>query len=270
MAVGIETIDTPTSESKPRIFVRERLIQAGIVVLVLVIWEIVGQAVGPFFLAPPSAVARAFVEMLQTGELLAALRDSLYGLAIGYALALLIGLTLGTLMGWFREVAQVLDPFISAVYVVPTAALVPLLVLWFGVGMTPRVITIVLFAVFEVTLTTMAAVRGVDPHLVEMARAFGGKPRQIFSKIVFFDALPVVFSGIRIGAGRAVQGMVTAEILFAVTGLGGVIMNSAAVYRLDKMLVVIVVVSLIGVIAGEAVQVLERRLTPWNRSSPKM
>jgi ABC-type nitrate/sulfonate/bicarbonate transport system permease component len=238
----------------------ERLIQAAAVVLFLLVWELVGQRLGALFLAPPSAVLRAFVEMFQSGELLSALRSSLISFGIGFGIALLIGLVVGGLMGWSPELNKVLDPFISAIYVVPVATLVPLLILWFGIGAVPRVITIVLFCVFEIIIATSTAVRGVDERLIEMARSFGARTSQVIRKVIFFDALPVVLAGLRIGIGRAAQGMVTAELLFAVTGLGGLVMRYSAIYRLDKVLVTIVVISLVGVLAMSLVQLLERRL----------
>ncbi len=259
----VEALDAVVAKPRPRGPARERLIQAVVVALFLAAWEIVGRSVSQLILAPPSAVATALVEMVQSGELVTALRESLTVLVAGFGFALLIGIVLGLLMGWYRDLADVLNPFISATYVVPIASLVPLLVLWLGIGMRPRVLTVMLFSVFEVMIATYVGVREVDQRLVEMARSFGASQRQLFANVVFFDALPVVFAGLRIGLSRAVQGMVTAELLFAVTGLGGLVMTYSANYRLDKMLVVIALVSLIGVLLVTAVQYLERTLAPW-------
>jgi ABC-type nitrate/sulfonate/bicarbonate transport system permease component len=239
---------------------RDRLAQAAAVIALLIVWEIIGRQIGRLILAPPSAVFSAFLEMVETGEIRTALGDSLGSLLLGFLIALLIGLVAGGLMGWYRPLAQVLDPFISGFYVVPVAALVPLLIVWFGIGTVPRIMTIVLFAVFEITIATTAGVRGVDERLIEMARSFGANTRQLALKVVLPDVLPVIFAGIRIGMGRAVQGMVTAELLFAVTGLGGLVMRYAGVYRLDKVLVTVVIVSLLGVTAMGLIQLIEQRL----------
>lgn len=253
----LESLDTL---SNGRAAGSDRLIQAAVVAGVLIAWELIGRQAGALILAPPSAVAGALVELLASGELLTAVRDSLLSLVIGYSLALVLGLLIGGLIGWNRTIGEVLDPFISAFYVVPIAALVPLLIVWFGVGTTPRIITIVLFSIFEITIATATAVRGVDPRLVEMARSFGAGTRQVATKVVVFAAFPVAFAGIRIGLGRAVQGMVTAELLFAVTGLGGMVMRYAGVYRLDKVLATIVVIALLGVLIIGAAQLVERRV----------
>jgi NitT/TauT family transport system permease protein len=122
----------------------------------------------------------------------------------------------------------------------------------------PRIITIVLFSIFEIIIATATAVRGVDQRLIEMARCFGADTRQIVSKVTVFAALPVTFTGIRIGLGRAVQGMVTAELLFAVTGLGGMVMRYSGVYRLDKVLATIIVIAAVGVVTIGTAQFVER------------
>ncbi|NJL33273.1 MAG: ABC transporter permease subunit [Chloroflexaceae bacterium] len=114
------------------------------------------------------------------------------GWRIGYALAILLGVTVGFLMGWYPSLATILNPFISALYVVPVAALVPLLIVWFGIGATPRIITVMLFAVFEILLTTYTAVRDIDQRLVEMARVFGANQRQILTRVVIQATLPLV------------------------------------------------------------------------------
>lgn len=246
---------------------RIRLWQFALLIVLVVGWEITGRSVGTFILAPPTAVWRAFMRMIASGELLEALRDSVYGLLLGYLIAMVVGIIVGTLMGWYRSVAIVLNPFVSALYAIPIGAMVPLLLLWLGIGATARIVTIALFAVFEILISTYTGVREVDQRLIEMARSFGATRRQLFSKVVFFDALPVVFAGLRIGAGRSVKGMVIAELLFAVTGLGGLVLRSSAYFQTDKILVVVIVVSVMGVSLVTAMQYIERRIAPWYHRS---
>jgi ABC-type nitrate/sulfonate/bicarbonate transport system permease component len=242
---------------------RETYIQVAVVIVVLAIWQLVGKKVGDFILAPPSALITAAFEITKSGELLRATLDSIYGLLIGFAAALIIGIGLGFLMGWYRPLAIILDPFVSALYVVPIAALVPLFIVWMGIGATPRIVCITLFSVFEILIATFTGVRNVDQRLIEMARSLGANQSQMFRKVVFFAALPVVFAGVRIGAGRAVKGMVVAELLFAVTGLGGLVMTYAVYYQTAKMLVIVVVLALIGVLLTGFAQLVERKLAPW-------
>jgi ABC-type nitrate/sulfonate/bicarbonate transport system permease component len=242
---------------------RERRIQLIVLVVGIVLWEIVGRRVGNFILAPPSTLVKAFFEMVASGELYHAAMDSIFGLIIGFLIALFVGVVLGFLMGWYKALALVLDPFVSAFYVVPIAALVPLLIIWMGIGASPRIACIALFAVFEILIATYTGVKNVDQRLIEMARSFGATRNTLFRKVVFFDALPMVFAGVRIGAGRAIKGMVVAELLFAVTGLGGLVMTYSVYYQTDKVMVVVVVLALIGVLLTSVVQWVERKLGPW-------
>jgi NitT/TauT family transport system permease protein len=166
-------------------------------------------------------------------------------------------------MGWYKPVAMVVNPFLSAFYVIPIAALVPVMIIWFGIGYPSRVVAVFLFAVFEITINVYTGVKNVDQTLIEVATSFGAKRWQLFSRVVFFDALPYVFAGLRIGSSRAVKGMIIAELLFAVTGMGGLIMTYSNYYRIDMVFVMVATVSLLGVLFGEIVLGLERILAPW-------
>jgi NitT/TauT family transport system permease protein len=248
-----------------KLFNWERLIQVVLVVVALTVWEVAGRIVGDFFLAPPSQLPSAFWEMSETGELWRAVLDSLSSLVVGFSLAILIGITVGFFMGWYGPAGRTLNPFVSALYVVPTAALVPMFIIWFGLGFTARTVTVFLFCVFEILISTYTGVRNVDRNLVDAARAFGASRWQLLSRVVSYASLPYIFAGLRMGISRAVKGMVVAELLFAVTGLGGLISTAANYYRTDKVFVGVIVLALLGVTLAAAVQILERRLMPWHR-----
>lgn len=249
-----------------KLFTWERLVQVLLVVTLLVVWEIAGRIMGEFFLAPPSSLSSAFAEMWATGELWRALFDSLGSLLAGFSLAIVVGISVGFFMGWYGPAGRTLNPFVSALYVVPTAALVPMFIIWFGLGFTARTVTVFLFCVFEILVSTYTGVRNVDRNLVDAAKAFGASRWQLFSRVVSFASLPYIFAGLRMGISRAVKGMVVAELLFAVTGLGGLISNAANYYRTDKVFVGVIVLAILGVVLAGAVQLLERRLVPWRRT----
>lgn len=248
-----------------KLFNWERLVQVLLVVTLLAVWEIAGHIMGDFFLAPPSQLPGAFWEMWSSGELVGALLDSLSSLLVGFCLAIVVGISVGFFMGWYGPAGRTLNPFVSALYVVPTAALVPMFIIWFGLGFTARTVTVFLFCVFEILVSTYTGVRNVDRNLVDAARAFGASRWQLFSRVVSYASLPYIFAGLRMGISRAVKGMVVAELLFAVTGLGGLISNAANYYRTDKVFVGVIVLALLGVVLAGAVQLLERRLMPWHR-----
>ena len=213
--------------------------------------------------APPSSVVPAARDMIESGELPRALGDSLLALAVGFVLAAVAGTAIGYAMGWSRLAGRTLNPYVSALYVVPIASLVPAIIVWFGLDLTARVLVIFLFAVFEIVLSSQAGVRNVDPALVDVARTFGAAGRDVLRKVVLPASLPFVFVGLRMGASRALKGMVLAEMLFAVTGLGGLIIENATAFRIDRVLVVVLTLALIGVALGAAVQAVERRVLRW-------
>ncbi|HEV3485254.1 MAG TPA: ABC transporter permease, partial [Vicinamibacterales bacterium] len=258
MAVVVERQRIPWSVALRKEFINyQRLTQFGFVVALLAIWEIAGRRLGDFFLAPPSSLVSATQDLIASGELVRALLDSLVSLATGYGLSALIGITLGYLMGWYKPVAKIMDPFVNAAYVIPVAALVPVVIIWFGLGFTSRVLVILLFSVFEVLVSTYTGVRNVDPMLIDVARSFGARQFGLFRKIVFFASLPYIFAGLRMGASRAIKGMVVAELLFAVTGLGGAIQTAANYYRTDQVFVYVIVIALLGIVLAGAIQILE-------------
>jgi len=266
MTVTIERERIPRSVAVRKELINwQRFTQVAIAVGVLLVWELVGRRVGDFILAPPSSVVEATGEMIANGELIAAIRDSAISLFLGYGLAAVIGIGVGFLMGWYRPIGKVLDPYVSALYVVPMAALVPVLIIWFGLGLTPRVLSVLLFAVFEILISTYTGVKNVDPMLVDVARSFGAKRTELLRKVVFFGSLPYIFAGLRMGAARAIKGMIVAELLFAVTGIGGAIQKAANYYRTDKVFVYVIVLAVMGVLLAGMVQMIERRMTPWRQ-----
>jgi len=242
---------------------RDRTYQLLLGVAVLAAWEYWGRRADDFVFAPPSSLLPAAREMISSGELPHALADSLVALVIGFTLAAVSGTAIGLAMGWSRRFGRTLDPYVSALYVVPIASLVPAIIVWFGLDLAARVIVIFLFAVFEILLSAQAGVRNVDPSFVDVARTFGAPRRDVLRKVVLPASLPFVFVGLRMGASRAVKGMVLAEMLFAVTGLGGLIVEDSTRFRIDRVLVVVLTLALIGVALGAAVQALERRVLRW-------
>jgi ABC-type nitrate/sulfonate/bicarbonate transport system permease component len=246
-----------------RLLSRERLVQLCVLILVLGVWEVVGLKQGDFFLAPPSSVLSTAVDELPTSAFWSLLGSTATGIITGFVIAAVLGVLLGILMGTSRTAASVLNPIVSAGYVIPEAAMVPLLIVWFGLGMTPRVVAVVLFAIFEIIVTTYTGVRNADASLSDVARSFGASRRQLFVKVTVPGALPFIFAGLRIGAARAVKGMVVAELLFAATGIGGAIQLSANAFRTDRVMFYVIVVTVIGIAFSGAVQLVERL---WMRS----
>ena len=228
-----------------------------------ILWEAVGRAMHSSLIPPLTQIGAAWWKLLSSGKLLANLSMSLTTLAIGFCLAAFIGVVLGLLMGRFRAIEHFLDLYVNALMSAPTTAFVPVLILWFGLGMESRIAVVFLFAIFVIIINTMTGVKQVDTVLMEMARSFGAREREIFFKIMLPAALPAIMAGLRLGMGRAVKGMVTAEMLLTLTGIGAMIMQYGSSFATDSLFAVILTILMVALVAMKAVQWIDRRLTGW-------
>jgi len=252
----------PPRHSRP-IADRGLVIRVASVVATMLAWEWYGRGVDPIFLSYPTAIVSSGLRMVATGELQAALFVSIKTLAAGLSLAVLGGTVLGLLMGRYRTFDAILDVQINALYSTPNIALVPLLILWFGLGIQSKIVIIFLAAFFPVVLNTYSGVRNVSRGLVEVALAEGANEAQIFKEIVIPASLPFIMTGIRLAMGRGVVGMVAGEMFTAVGGLGGAIVTYGNSFATDRLFVIIIVLALLGVVLTEIVRRLEHRLAPW-------
>jgi len=228
-----------------------------------VLWEVVGRSVDSVLIPPLTQIGAAWWKLLASGKLLPNLTMSLATLAAGFFLAVLLGIVVGLLMGRFRAVEHFLDLYINSLMSAPAIAFVPVLILWFGLGVQSRIAVVFLFAVFVIIINTMTGVKQVDSILVEMARSFGAKEREIFFKIILPASMPAIMAGVRLGMGRAVKGMVTAEMLLTLTGIGAMIMQYGSAFATDSLFAVILTILIIAMITMKLVQWVDRRLTGW-------
>ncbi|HEV8721812.1 MAG TPA: ABC transporter permease [Candidatus Binatia bacterium] len=228
-----------------------------------ILWEVAGRMLDSVLIPPLSQIGAAWWRLLASGKLLSNLTASLATLIAGFFLAVLFGVVIGLLMGRFRAVEHFLDLYVNALMSAPTTAFVPVLILWFGLGMESRIAVVFLFAVFVIIINTMTGVKQVDSVFVEMARSFGAKEKEIFFKIILPAAMPAIMAGVRLGMGRAVKGMVTAEMLLTLTGIGAMIMQYGSAFATDSLFAVILTILIIAMITMKLVQWLDQRLTGW-------
>jgi len=233
------------------------------VVVFFIIWEYFGRQMDPIFMAPPSAIFRATLELLQSGALRKALVESLWPFAVGMTLTVIVGIALGIIIAQWRIFEYILDPFINALYAIPRIALVPLIILWAGLEFTGKVTILVSVAVFPIIVNTYAGIRDVRGSMLEIGRAYGATDTQIFFKIILPAAIPFIMAGVRLSVGLAIIGIIVAEFFTAISGLGGMIVEYANVFATAKLFVPIIVIALVGVILTELVMWLERRLSRW-------
>jgi ABC-type nitrate/sulfonate/bicarbonate transport system permease component len=238
-------------------------IRTAAVATFLVIWEFYGRRMDPIFMAPPSAIFEAAVQLIQSGALRKALVESLWPFAVGMALTIVFGIAIGIAIAQWRMVEYVCDPFINALYAIPRIALVPLIILWAGLEFTGKVTILVSVAVFPIIVNTYAGIRDVRGSMLEIGRAYGATETQIFFKIILPAAIPFIMAGVRLSVGLAIIGIVVAEFFTAISGLGGMIVEYANVFATAKLFVPIIVIALVGVVLTELVMWLERRLSKW-------
>ncbi|HEY6365135.1 MAG TPA: ABC transporter permease [Candidatus Binatia bacterium] len=227
------------------------------------LWEMAGRMMDTTLIPPLSKIASAWLRLLMNGKLLENLAMSLWTLAAGFLLAVTLGIIIGVLMGRFSQVEHFLDLYINALMSAPMTAFVPLLIMWFGLGVQSRIAVVFLFAFFVIVINTMTGVKQVDRIFVEMARSFGAKELEVFFKVVLPAAMPAIMAGVSIGMGRAVKGMVTAEMLLTLTGIGGMIMQYGSAFATDALFAVILTILIVAMIAMQLVKIVDRRLTGW-------
>jgi len=249
-----------TAERKP---LPRWMITVASVVLVLIVWEIFGRRINPVFGSYPSAIAEAFWELLITGQLWSALYESLRPFVIGYALAIVVGVPLGLFIGGFRAAEAALGLYITAGYAMPLVALVPLLILWLGLGFAVKVAVIFLMALFPICINTWLGVTAVPRTLIEVGKSFVAPDTVILRRIILPATLPYIMAGIRLAVGRAVVGMVIAEFFTTISGLGAVIINSANNFDTATMFVPIIILMLMAIGLNWLIGFVERRVAPW-------
>ncbi|MEA2945945.1 MAG: NitT/TauT family transport system permease protein [Alphaproteobacteria bacterium] len=231
---------------------------------VLALWEIACRTViPPLFLPPPSAIAVAFYDTLRSGELPRQLGQTLGVLAVGFGLAVIIGLTLGILMGTVRTAARLLDPYVNALYAMPTVALVPLVIVWLGLGFEAKVFLTFIVGVFPIVINAQAGVKNIPAAYMETARAFACSRSQMFWKVMLPAAIPFFVAGLRLGLGRALVGVVVAEMFTALSGLGYMVTFYGNTFKTALLFVPIITLALLSIAITELIRWAERRITPW-------
>jgi NitT/TauT family transport system permease protein len=257
----LEAVDSP-SWSLVRVAPMVWLKLASVVVTLLV-WEWYGRGVSSIFFSYPTAIAAAVPDMIESGELGRALLSSLQPFVVGWGASIGLGVLVGLLMGRYRVVDALLDAQFSALYSAPTVALIPIFILWLGLGFQAKVAIIFLSAFFPIAINSQSGARAVTPDLIDIGRVERAREDQIFTKIVVPASLPFIMTGIRLSVGRAVVGMVVAEMFTAITGLGGSIVLYSSTYKMDRLFVSVIVLAMMGVGLTYLIKRLERRLMPW-------
>jgi NitT/TauT family transport system permease protein len=236
-------------------------VSATSVALFVALWEIAPRLgiADPFFTSQPSRVLLAAIDVARSGTLLRDALVSLSEFATGFALALTIGVPLGLLLGTFRTLRYLIDPPVMALYATPQLAVLPILVVWLGIGMASKVAVVFIGAVIPIIVNTIAGVRQVDQPLVLAARSFCATQWDVFVRVILPASRPAVMLGVRLGLSRAVLAVVVGEMYVSQEGIGNEIMRLGSAFRVDQLLVYVLLVSAFGLAATDFVRRLEEK-----------
>jgi ABC-type nitrate/sulfonate/bicarbonate transport system permease component len=232
----------------------------------LLLWEWAARVPISFNFPTPWATLTALVALVRSGALPAATLTSLQSLLLGFGAAVAVGIPLGLVMGVVRAVGGVARIYLELLIALPTAALIPLVILSFGINIVSSAVIVFVFSAPFVAMNAYGGVRDVSPRLVEMARAFEASWAQLFVRIVLPGALPMMLAGIRYGLSRAFVGLVVAELLLSPFGLGRLILTSRSMFEHDRMFACVVWTLLLAGVALAALARAERRLLRWRPS----
>lgn len=233
------------------------------VVVFLAIWQVVGNHVNPILLATPVNTAKAFWDLLSSGQLGPAFGSAMRDLGIGYGLAIVVGVVVGVIMGRSLTAERIFNPYINFFQATPLIALVPVIVIWFGVGLEARVAVTFLLAVWSIIINTATGVKETPDSLLDVGRVYKLSRLQLVSRVALPHAIPSIFAGLRIALGKALIGMVIAQMEVSVTGLGGLIVNYGDAFKTAYLLAAVFTSSIVGILAAVLLEVLRRWWFPW-------
>lgn len=227
------------------------------------------RGIEPYVLPSPGRIASTAVDIAP--RLPGHVRTTVGEAALGLSIGAVVGVALAVLINRFRLARQVLYPLVAVSQTIPMIVLAPLLVIWFGFGLTPKVVLVALIVLFPVLVATVGGLDDADPEMVDLVRSMGGSRRQVLTVVRFPSALPAFFSGLRIAGTYAIGGAVIAEYLggsIGATGLGRLIRRADSAYDVDVIFVAVAVVALLTALLFALMGVAERIAVPWNRTSP--
>jgi NitT/TauT family transport system permease protein len=241
---------------------------SGSIVLLLLAWELIPYFVTisagtKLFFTTPSQIVGTLWKLIATGAIWAPLGVSASGFGLGLLLSIVVGLPLGVLIGRSNTLNAMLDPFVTAFNATPRLVFLPLVMLWFGLGLWSKVVIVFVGALFPILINTYEGVRNADKLLINVARSFGASEWDIARLVIVPNAMPYIVAGLRLAIGRAVLGVVVAEFFGSEEGLGVMMVKAAGRYQVDVVFSGLIVFAALSLAMTAMVQVLENRLSGW-------
>ena len=235
------------------------------ILCLLAIWELICQSgiVSSLFLPAPTAIISALLQMIADGEIGVSLAASLYRILAGFFIGSLVGLAVGLVTGTSALMDKIGTPIVNAIYPIPKIALLPLFILWLGIGELSKVTIIALGVFFPVAMNTYSGVKNVDTLLLKVAASFNASWWMTMKSVVLPNALPMIFAGLRLAAGTSLLLLVAAEMIAAQVGIGALILHYGDLMITDRLMAGVIVLSLLGLVLNLILQFLERKAIPW-------
>lgn len=261
LGAGVE--DHPPARHRPFMMRNKWAIPIASLIVFLGIWQIVGSQMSPLLFATPWAVAAATVDLARNGQLASAFGTAMGDFSLGFVLAVIFGISLGTLMGRSRIVERSLSPYINFLQAMPSIAAVPLVVIWFGVGYPARVVTVLWLAVLPILINTHMGTRNTPKSLREVAKIYKLSQFATLKRLVLPAAAPFIFTGLRRGLALGLIGMLISEMDISVNGLGGLVINYGDNLRTSYLLSAICIAALVGVITMAALETVRKYAFAW-------
>ena len=244
----------------------KKILGAAAVIVFLTAWELCGntlQLINPLFMSAPSLVFKAAFQMFASGEIFNDLYVSGIEFIVGYILSVVVAIPFGIAIGWYKRFAYVCDPFVNAMNATPRIALLPLVIIWLGIGILSKVGIIFLGAVFPLLINTRDGVKTTPHNLLTAARSFGASEWQIFKSVVLPSTVPFILTGLRLAVGRALIGVMVGELYAATAGIGFMITVAGATFQTDKVFVGVLIFAISGMTLTAVIDRYERRFDKW-------
>jgi ABC-type nitrate/sulfonate/bicarbonate transport system permease component len=247
--------------------VSERVVGAGIRIASFICfalgWELLAQRLDSLLLPSFSQTVAALARLLATRELWDAVWISNQAMVLGFLLAATVGIVLGLLMGRWRAAERYVDTYLNLLIATPKSALIPIVIMATGLGLLSRVLVVFISAIVVITVNVRAALRGIDPAWIEMARSFGATEAQMWRKILLRGALPAILTGLRLGLARSISGMLMVELVMLALGFGRLILDFRATFEWPQLYATVLVIISEAVLLMQGVKWLERHASPW-------
>ena len=234
-------------------------------IIILIVWQLIASRSNQLIFSSPGTVLNALVNLFEKHNFWGAILSMLWLLLLGFGLSVATGIPIGLTMGRVKIVDEVVEPYMTAFYVLPRVALIPLFIIWFGFGLLTSVLFVYTFSFFPIILIVSQGVKNTDKLFIEVARVGCASEGQIFTKVIIPSSAPYIFASLRLGLSIALIGVVIAQLELVVTGVGNLLLLGQEFYRTDQILAILIVLAIVGYILSEFLRLVERRVTRGNR-----